>query len=307
MKLICTLFLIAVAAQAQWRPCGQRAECFVAVAQSERLYIPASPMSPARIATVSVSIEDEQLTQQERWATIVGLHALEPVLFDKAPMSLDLEMAPIPSVPVYVAQDGEQLIDIPHVKMHDSNGQEQIVWPKLVSADAPLPVHTAAWQQPPSPTKPYSFEVRFSQITAISLGKHKNAVLVNARACNTDASRAVVLPQEQLLMATTDLQMLTPTQATWLLTQKQGKAFATQFERFGTLGLGLAAGYAAVPMIGAGILVVQQLVDFFRSQEPNIAPFLAEMLPLEIPLNAAGTKGDCATGSMFAAKKGNKL
>lgn len=124
MKTICTMFLIAVAAFGQeWHPCGRHAMC-------ASFYF-AEPIS------LSISSSDVELTQEEQWATIVGLHAMEPVLFDKAPMSLDLESV-------------------------DSTAPGRDMW--IVDADDGRPsgpisplgfaqAHTAAWTPPSAPNQ----------------------------------------------------------------------------------------------------------------------------------------------------------
>ena len=155
----------------------------------------------------------------------------------------------------------------------------------------------------PSPTVPYNFAVQFNKIVDLKLGKKQNAYLINLRVCNADPIKGIpALPQERILMSSSQYNVLTPTQAAWFLAQKAGKDPAVEIEQWGTLGLGLAAGFTGVPYIAAGILIVQKIMDYFKAKQPDITPFLQEMLPMEVPLNPAGMPGDCKTGSLFAAK-----
>ena len=142
-------------------------------------------------------------------------------------------------------------------------------------------------------------DVRFDPITEIKLNRTQKAVLVNARVCNEDPTMSYDLFEDRMVMgAPTSFRILTKTQAVYLLTQKKGMAWSVQFERWGTLGLALGAAATSTPYVAAVIPFLQLFIDWVKKQEPNIAPFIAEMFPSEVLLKPRG----CYVGTVFASE-----
>lgn len=136
-------------------------------------------------------------------------------------------------------------------------------------------------------------QAKFDPITEIKLGRKYKVELVNVHVCNYGAVEVRDFALERILFSS-NITPLTSRQALWFLTQKKNRAFPTMVERLGISGLAIAA-LNSTPWAAAGIPIVQQIADFIKGEEPDIAPFVADLLPDTFNLGPSA----CRTGTMF--------